>query len=268
MTALQKYHWPGNIRELENLIKRYVILGNEEVISSDLVAHQQELPTPEINFEGPIALKTITRQATRELERKVILKVLQAHHWTRTSRPQTRAEHPATGLCCTRFATPGCLIVIHPLSSSRRRRPDALPEAGVLPRRTEVTRGIDIGANVVRRLSRSSDRSGLQTDTCKKQTANQVKKGGGRKCPPHTHRLHSPVIRAATGLIAFLISALDNFSDRARAARAGSSASEAKRTLPVAIPNSSTMWARKGSTRIASRSRSSSRMTRSCTLSA
>src|SRR5436309_8065487 len=36
MTTLKKYHWPGNIRELENLIKRYVILGNEEVISSDL----------------------------------------------------------------------------------------------------------------------------------------------------------------------------------------------------------------------------------------
>src|SRR5437868_14838168 len=38
MSALQKYHWPGNIRELENLIKRYVILGNEDVISSDLVS--------------------------------------------------------------------------------------------------------------------------------------------------------------------------------------------------------------------------------------
>ena len=36
-----------------------------------------------MNFDGPIALKTITRQATRELERKVILKVLQAHHWNR-----------------------------------------------------------------------------------------------------------------------------------------------------------------------------------------
>src|ERR1700758_109274 len=49
--ALQKYHWPGNIRELENLIKRYVILGNEEVISSDLVTHEQEYVNPEINVD-------------------------------------------------------------------------------------------------------------------------------------------------------------------------------------------------------------------------
>jgi two-component system, NtrC family, response regulator AtoC len=83
MSALQKYHWPGNIRELENLIKRYVILGNEEVISSDLVGREQEYFNPDINLDGPISLKKLTRQATRELERKVILKVLQAHHWNR-----------------------------------------------------------------------------------------------------------------------------------------------------------------------------------------
>jgi two-component system response regulator AtoC len=83
MSALQKYHWPGNIRELENLIKRYVILGNEEVISSDLVGREQEFFNPDINLDGPISLKKLTRQATRELERKVILKVLQAHHWNR-----------------------------------------------------------------------------------------------------------------------------------------------------------------------------------------
>src|SRR6476469_1403322 len=51
MSALQKHHWPGNIRELENLIKRYVILGTEEVISSDLVAHQQEYATLDLNFD-------------------------------------------------------------------------------------------------------------------------------------------------------------------------------------------------------------------------
>jgi len=82
--VLQKYHWPGNIRELENLIKRYVILGSEDVISSELVIRdQQDFYTPDINVEGSISLKKLTRQATRDLERKIILKVLQAHHWNR-----------------------------------------------------------------------------------------------------------------------------------------------------------------------------------------
>ena len=84
IAVLQKYHWPGNIRELENLMKRYVILGSEDVISNDLMARaEQEFFSPEINLDGPISLKKLTRQATRELERKVILKVLQAHHWNR-----------------------------------------------------------------------------------------------------------------------------------------------------------------------------------------
>jgi len=80
---LQKYHWPGNIRELENLIKRYVILGHEEVITNDLVAREPDLFNPEILLDGPISLKKLTRQCVRELERKVILKVLQQHHWNR-----------------------------------------------------------------------------------------------------------------------------------------------------------------------------------------
>ena len=59
MAVLQKYHWPGNIRELENLIKRYVILGSEDVISNDLVARdEQEFFNPDINLDGPISLKS------------------------------------------------------------------------------------------------------------------------------------------------------------------------------------------------------------------
>jgi len=84
IATLQKYHWPGNVRELENLMKRYVILGGEDVITNDLMARgEQEMFNPDINVDGPISLKKLTRQATRELERKVILKVLQAHHWNR-----------------------------------------------------------------------------------------------------------------------------------------------------------------------------------------
>jgi len=89
LAVLQKYHWPGNIRELENLIKRYVILGHEEVITNDLVAREPDFFNQEINLDGPISLKKMTRQCVRELERKVILKVLQQHHWNRKQAART-----------------------------------------------------------------------------------------------------------------------------------------------------------------------------------
>src|SRR5277367_3585343 len=89
LAVLQKYHWPGNIRELENLIKRYVILGHEEVITNDLVAREPDFFNPEFSLDGPISLKKMTRQCVRELERKVILKVLQQHHWNRKQAART-----------------------------------------------------------------------------------------------------------------------------------------------------------------------------------
>ncbi len=83
MSVLRKYHWPGNIRELENLVKRYVILGTEDVISSDLQSREPDFFNTEIPVDGQISLKKLTGQAVRELERKVILKMLQNHHWNR-----------------------------------------------------------------------------------------------------------------------------------------------------------------------------------------
>ncbi len=84
MSLLERYHWPGNIRELENLIKRYVILGSEETITSELLSHHEEHFDPEIpTADAPIALKKVTRQAVRELERRIIFKVLQANNWNR-----------------------------------------------------------------------------------------------------------------------------------------------------------------------------------------
>jgi two-component system response regulator AtoC len=89
MAVLRKYHWPGNIRELENLVKRYVILGAEDVIASDLAPRQPDFFNAEIPLDGQISLKKLTRQAVRELERKVILKVLQNHHWNRKQSAKT-----------------------------------------------------------------------------------------------------------------------------------------------------------------------------------
>jgi two-component system response regulator AtoC len=83
--VLQSYEWPGNIRQLENLIKRYVVLGSEDSIISDLSVRNRthlNLQT-EIASGGSISLKKVTRDAVHALEREIILKALQAHHWNR-----------------------------------------------------------------------------------------------------------------------------------------------------------------------------------------
>lgn len=83
MQLLIRYDWPGNIRELENLIKRYVILGSEEAITADLTNQNHAGFSPKLQLGEGVSLKDITRQAIQELERKVILQVLQANHWNR-----------------------------------------------------------------------------------------------------------------------------------------------------------------------------------------
>lgn len=81
---LMKQHpWPGNIRELENMVKRFVILGSEDVITSELVHHTPASSVFELPLDGSISLKKMTRQATQELERRVILRVLEANGWNR-----------------------------------------------------------------------------------------------------------------------------------------------------------------------------------------
>src|SRR5579862_220235 len=83
--VLQHYDWPGNIRQLENLVKRYVVLGSEDTVISQLgVSNQGKADyQTEIGTGGSISLKRVTRDAVRVLERDLILKALQANHWNR-----------------------------------------------------------------------------------------------------------------------------------------------------------------------------------------
>jgi two-component system response regulator AtoC len=83
MRLLESHHWPGNIRELENLVERFVILGSEESVSSELLHSDRVRVIPEFPTTGPVHLKKVTRQAVHELEKKIILTVLEANHWNR-----------------------------------------------------------------------------------------------------------------------------------------------------------------------------------------
>src|SRR5437867_18199 len=70
MTALAKYHWPGNIRELENLIERSVILSQ----GPDLHAPLGELKVPATPAHNGVA----TLEAA---EREHIQRVLRETNW-------------------------------------------------------------------------------------------------------------------------------------------------------------------------------------------
>jgi two-component system response regulator AtoC len=117
-----EYEWPGNVRQLENMIKRMVVLGSEAPILTELQqpaalfplrSHAFPSPTPrpavppsapapmapppapppEVEAEagpaltatvpGNVSLKDIARTAAREAERELILRMLTRTRWNR-----------------------------------------------------------------------------------------------------------------------------------------------------------------------------------------
>ena len=71
MSALSSYEWPGNIRELQNLIERSVILSNGGVLPNPL-------HTAEIGQRAAISLGATT---LRDSERTLILGTLETVGW-------------------------------------------------------------------------------------------------------------------------------------------------------------------------------------------
>jgi transcriptional regulator with GAF, ATPase, and Fis domain len=70
MSALCSYDWPGNIRELQNLIQRAIILSNYGVLSNPLPVAATE----------PVAVPQAAT-SLKECERALILQTLEAADW-------------------------------------------------------------------------------------------------------------------------------------------------------------------------------------------
>lgn len=88
MNAFLNYPWHGNIRELENVIRRYVIFGEEKALVAELMKQDEPTIPAEIPADHNMSLKELTRIAVRELERKLILRVLVANNWNRKKTAQ------------------------------------------------------------------------------------------------------------------------------------------------------------------------------------
>lgn len=80
---MRQFAWPGNIRQLENMMRSYVLIGSEDALSEELIPAPATDLLCEIDLDNPVSLKQITKSATQNLERQIILKVLQANGWSR-----------------------------------------------------------------------------------------------------------------------------------------------------------------------------------------
>ncbi len=105
VARMMEYAWPGNIRELENLVKRYVIVGNEAQIIRELSTHKpivSSFAAASVEAAAPVAptippipasgngtdlempsLLEIGRRAAMQAEREAIERVLAQTRWNR-----------------------------------------------------------------------------------------------------------------------------------------------------------------------------------------
>jgi DNA-binding NtrC family response regulator len=90
MDLLSRHSWPGNIRELENIARKIVALGDEQLAIGDLVigdaskaAESTTAPLPGNGHFHGRSLKEAAREASRHAEREMILKQLERTHWNR-----------------------------------------------------------------------------------------------------------------------------------------------------------------------------------------
>jgi len=80
LEAFMHYDWPGNIRQLENVIKRYLILPDVEVLSELRTAPVEAAPPP---TPGRLSLKEVAGHAAELAEKEVVLRMLEETGWNR-----------------------------------------------------------------------------------------------------------------------------------------------------------------------------------------
>ncbi len=85
MHALTSHEWPGNLRELENMIKRYLVLSDEQAIIDELSPGQDTESPGTIGEEtnGNGGLKHLVRNLKGGAESAAIAQTLEGTGWNR-----------------------------------------------------------------------------------------------------------------------------------------------------------------------------------------
>src|SRR5262249_21322134 len=81
LEAFVRYDWPGNIRQLENVIKRYLILPDVDItteLRGSSTTEAVAVPPP-----GPLSLKEVGGRAAEVAEKELVLRMLEETGWNR-----------------------------------------------------------------------------------------------------------------------------------------------------------------------------------------
>jgi transcriptional regulator with PAS, ATPase and Fis domain len=84
MRLLQSHWWPGNIRELENLVERLVAITDKEWLTDEDLPFEYQVPVPAPD-QGPDDSEKLLARACQTFERNFILKALERSGWNVTA---------------------------------------------------------------------------------------------------------------------------------------------------------------------------------------
>jgi two-component system, NtrC family, response regulator AtoC len=80
MALFTRYSWPGNVREMENILERLILMARDNQIALEDIpleikyALDGPAPAPEISSDRP--LKALVKDHTEEMEKQLIAKIL------------------------------------------------------------------------------------------------------------------------------------------------------------------------------------------------
>ncbi|MFA6944607.1 MAG: sigma-54 dependent transcriptional regulator [Pedobacter sp.] len=75
LAIFERYDWPGNLRELKNVIKRMVLLSKTEIADTDCLSEEMTLALNDFRWSSDLDLKALNESNERALIEKTLITV-------------------------------------------------------------------------------------------------------------------------------------------------------------------------------------------------